>query len=117
MKNFRIVLEKMGGDRSTGTLEPDDTKVVWVKEKQFTGIMKAVRWIKKHHKDLKITLNQIDKIDPYNYRCYSTKEFDNTGLNSPDVCMVYVMVMEFRYTDNDVEYGDKMFYCYGQWLT
>lgn len=116
MKHFELTLKKMGCDKSSGTMEPDDIAYVWTREKKFPGIMKAIRWLKKHYPSLKIQLNNIDKINPYEYRCYVGKEFDNKGLSSPDVGLVYVMVRQFRFTDNDEEYGDKMFYHDGEWV-
>ncbi len=124
MKNFEISLVKMGrsGNEKEGwSLEPDDIFYVWSKTKKIGGIMQAVRWAKKKFPEAKLRLGSIDKLDSYNYRCYpanSCKYYDDsTDLNSNSVGMVYVMIQEFRYDNNDEKYGEKMFYYDGEWHT
>ena len=122
LKNFRITLEKLGrfGNDSDGyTLEPDDTTVVWRKEKQFNGIIKAFKWVKNTHPKLGLTLKSVDKLDQYNYRYYVSGDcghYENAvGLQYDSVGLVYVIISEFRYSENDPQFGNKMFYYDGEW--
>jgi hypothetical protein len=122
MRNFEIALTKMGrsgNDEDGWTLEVDDMTVVWSHEKKFPGIMKCIRWMKSHYPRLKLNLQNIDKLDPHNYRVYvddTCGHYENiVGLSSKSVGMIYVMVNEFHYTDNDERYGEKMYYSDGEW--
>ena len=124
MKNFLITLEKLGrfgNDKDGYTLEPDDNTIVWKHEKQFSGIIKAFEWVKRTHPKLGLNSKSIDKLDPYNYRCYVSNDsghYENSvGLQCDSVGLVEVMIREFRYEDNDPDYGEKMFYYDGEWIT
>ena len=112
---------RSGNEKDGWSLEPDDIFYVWSKTKKIGGIMQAVRWAKKKFPQLQLNIGCIDKLDSYNYRCYpsnSCKHYDNSkGLNCNSVGMLYVMVQEFRYEDNDEKYGEKMFYYDNEWNT
>lgn len=109
---------RSGSDEIGWSLEPDDNTVVWKHEKKFTGIIKAFEWVKRTHPKLGLTAKSVDKLDPYNHRYYVKYEsghYENiVGLNSNGVGLVDVMIREFRYSENDEEYGNKMFYD-GEW--
>ncbi len=118
MKNFDCTLTKMA--MSNGESFPDDLVYVWSKEIEEKGILKAVKKIKSLHPSFKIDLKNIDKIDPYNYRVYITNDSnyysDVRGFEEGfEVGLVYVMIRQFIFEDNDKEYGEKMFYIDGEW--
>jgi len=110
---------RSGNEKDGWSLEIDDIFYVFSKTMKIGGIMQAVRWAKKKFPQLQLRIGSLDKLDSYNYRCYpsnSCKHYDDSkGLNCNSVGMLYVMVQEFRYKDNDEKYGEKMFYYDNQW--
>ena len=120
MRYFQIGLIKCGrsgNDIEGYSLEPDDFAEVWVKEKSFRGFNGVVKYLKRYYPNLPFT--GIDEIDKYNKRCYidtSASIYDNSeGLSCESVGMAWFSVSEFKYEDNDPEYGDKLFFYDGTW--
>ena len=119
MKHFEITLEKMGrsGSEKEGwSMEIDDITNVWQHNKDFGGIRLAEKWVKQSH--ARLPIGHIDEIDEHNHRMMvdGGGHYDNImGLESESVGMVCVMVREFRYEDNDPEYGEKQFFYDGEW--
>lgn len=118
MKHYQITLEKMGrsGDEKDGySMEIDDIAYVWTHNKDFKGIRLAEKWVKQSHP--KLEFGNIDEIDEHDHRMHINGggHYDNiVGLQSDSVGLVYVLIQEFRYEDNDPD-NNKLFYYDGEW--
>ncbi len=123
MKNFEISLVKMGMtvDSEFGnTLEIDDLLYVWTMEKIFSGFDKVIKYLQRYYPKIPVG-DSVDKLDSYNRRYYISTScylFDDAkDLSSDDVGMVYFYIRQFKYEDNDPNYGDKLFFYDGCWET